>query len=101
MTDRPSLAAMEMFLLDERHRLRPERKSLVIKAFVCRRAQQPHRQGLVIKTMFVPLIMWRVEDPQTRGWVWTADWLDALPDSIAVSCPCPRTWLEDLGPFRA
>jgi hypothetical protein len=98
MTGRPDLDVLEPLLLDERGRLRPEVRHMVIgELFTCRR--RGHRQGFIIRTTYGPLLMWRAETG--HGWQWMRNWLDAMPDAVLMTCHCKVVRLVDLTPYRA
>lgn len=98
MTGRPDLDAMAPLLLDERGRLRPETRRMVIEEFRCQRHQ--HLQGAIVRTVHGPLLMWRAETGPAAGWQWIRDWLDAVPDSVLMTCHCRIIRPVDLTPYR-
>jgi hypothetical protein len=88
MTGRPDLAVMEAVLLDERGRLRPGARRMVVEEFRCRRRER-HLQGAVLRTPHGLLVMRRAEvrpgAPQ-----WLLDWLGDLPGDVLMTCHCRR-----------
>jgi hypothetical protein len=98
MTGRPDLDAMEAVLLDERGRLRPGARRMVVAEFRCQRRR--HQQGVIVRTVHGPVLMWRAETGSGAGWQWARDWLDVVHDSVLMTCHCRVTRSVDLTPYR-